>query len=249
MHESELPRIEPPAVCSFCGKRKNEVAKFIEISPAANICCECVYLCQIIVVETRKFQAAPVAPTRTETTNGVDGSSESHSLHVVPRCAFCGKRHDEVAKLIAGPNVNICDSCVSTFDREMQDAICRGELDSSQYEILSPRSAHTRPPGAVIEIRFHVKADRVAEFLASNALHELRANLAKLAPAIKGSGVELYSDSSGESGESFRLHIVVDSVSDESLNLLRSSLDDTSNVSIKPLQSFVTEAPRIQASR
>ncbi|MCH7908227.1 MAG: ATP-dependent Clp protease ATP-binding subunit ClpX [Candidatus Hydrogenedentes bacterium] len=27
-------------------------------------------------------------------------------------CSFCGKRHDEVNKLIAGPDVNICDECV-----------------------------------------------------------------------------------------------------------------------------------------
>ena len=31
----------------------------------------------------------------------------------VPTCSFCGKRHDEVRKLIAGPDVNICDECVS----------------------------------------------------------------------------------------------------------------------------------------
>ncbi len=30
----------------------------------------------------------------------------------VPTCSFCGKRHDEVSKLIAGPDVNICDECV-----------------------------------------------------------------------------------------------------------------------------------------
>lgn len=30
----------------------------------------------------------------------------------VPSCTFCGKRHDEVGKLIAGPDVNICDECV-----------------------------------------------------------------------------------------------------------------------------------------
>ena len=30
----------------------------------------------------------------------------------VPKCSFCGKRHDEVNKLIAGPDVNICDECV-----------------------------------------------------------------------------------------------------------------------------------------
>lgn len=31
----------------------------------------------------------------------------------VPCCSFCGKRHDEVHKLIAGPDVNICDECVA----------------------------------------------------------------------------------------------------------------------------------------
>ena len=31
----------------------------------------------------------------------------------VPTCSFCGKRHNEVNKLIAGPDVNICDECVN----------------------------------------------------------------------------------------------------------------------------------------
>ncbi|HOT50028.1 MAG TPA: ClpX C4-type zinc finger protein, partial [Candidatus Hydrogenedentes bacterium] len=31
----------------------------------------------------------------------------------IPACSFCGKRHDEVNKLIAGPDVNICDECVN----------------------------------------------------------------------------------------------------------------------------------------
>jgi ATP-dependent Clp protease ATP-binding subunit ClpX len=31
----------------------------------------------------------------------------------VPTCSFCGKQHDEVNKLIAGPDVNICDECVN----------------------------------------------------------------------------------------------------------------------------------------
>lgn len=35
-----------------------------------------------------------------------------HSREDVPTCSFCGKRHDQVNKLIAGPDVNICDECV-----------------------------------------------------------------------------------------------------------------------------------------
>ena len=29
-----------------------------------------------------------------------------------PRCSFCDKTQDDVAKLIAGPSVYICDECV-----------------------------------------------------------------------------------------------------------------------------------------
>ena len=28
------------------------------------------------------------------------------------RCSFCGKRQDQVKRIIAGPNVYICDECV-----------------------------------------------------------------------------------------------------------------------------------------
>ena len=31
----------------------------------------------------------------------------------VTTCSFCGKREEEVDKLIKGPDVNICDECVS----------------------------------------------------------------------------------------------------------------------------------------
>ena len=30
-----------------------------------------------------------------------------------PYCSFCGKSQDQVEKLIAGPNVFICNECVS----------------------------------------------------------------------------------------------------------------------------------------
>ncbi|MQY21357.1 ClpX C4-type zinc finger protein [Nocardia macrotermitis] len=29
-----------------------------------------------------------------------------------PRCSFCGKPHTEVARLVAGPGVHICDECI-----------------------------------------------------------------------------------------------------------------------------------------
>ena len=40
---------------------------------------------------------------------------------VKARCSFCGKDQDDVAKLIAGPGVYICNECVSLCDRILAD--------------------------------------------------------------------------------------------------------------------------------
>ena len=32
-------------------------------------------------------------------------------------CSFCGKTHAEVKKLVSGPGVYICDSCIDTFKK------------------------------------------------------------------------------------------------------------------------------------
>ncbi len=37
------------------------------------------------------------------------------------RCSFCGKTEKQVAKLVAGPQVYICDECVAIATRMMQD--------------------------------------------------------------------------------------------------------------------------------
>ena len=33
------------------------------------------------------------------------------------RCSFCGRPHDQVNKLVAGPSVYICDQCVENAAR------------------------------------------------------------------------------------------------------------------------------------
>jgi ATP-dependent protease Clp ATPase subunit len=37
------------------------------------------------------------------------------------RCSFCKKSEDEVAKLVAGPDVYICDECVVIATRLMRE--------------------------------------------------------------------------------------------------------------------------------
>ena len=39
------------------------------------------------------------------------------------RCSFCGRLHTEVAKLIAGPGIYICDACVDKCVAVLDQAI------------------------------------------------------------------------------------------------------------------------------
>src|SRR5947207_3335696 len=36
----------------------------------------------------------------------------TEATHALVRCSFCGKSQKQVAKLIAGPGVYICDECI-----------------------------------------------------------------------------------------------------------------------------------------
>jgi ATP-dependent protease Clp ATPase subunit len=38
------------------------------------------------------------------------------------RCSFCGKDETQVAKLVAGPKVYICDACVTTARQIMDNS-------------------------------------------------------------------------------------------------------------------------------
>lgn len=52
-------------------------------------------------------------------------------------CSFCGKSHAEVRKLIAGPGVYICDSCIN---------VCKGILDKELSDDARKQSATLRVP-------------------------------------------------------------------------------------------------------
>ena len=58
-------------------------------------------------------------------------------------CSFCGKSHAEVRKLIAGPGVYICDSCIN---------VCKSILDKELNEDARRQSSTIRVPKP-IEIR------------------------------------------------------------------------------------------------
>ncbi|HIT87519.1 MAG TPA: ATP-dependent Clp protease ATP-binding subunit ClpX [Candidatus Coprocola pullicola] len=52
------------------------------------------------------------------------------------RCSFCGKPQDQVRKLIAGPNVYICDECVG---------LCT-DIVAEEYDVLANRPERTEMP-------------------------------------------------------------------------------------------------------
>jgi ATP-dependent Clp protease ATP-binding subunit ClpX len=55
------------------------------------------------------------------------------------RCSFCGKRQDQVRKLIAGPTLNImiCDQCVALCNEIIGEEFFR----TPRPEPTSPRSS------------------------------------------------------------------------------------------------------------
>ena len=52
-------------------------------------------------------------------------------------CSFCGKSHAEVRKLIAGPGVYICDSCIN---------VCKGILEKELHDEVRRQSTTLRVP-------------------------------------------------------------------------------------------------------
>jgi ATP-dependent Clp protease ATP-binding subunit ClpX len=63
-------------------------------------------------------------------------------------CSFCGKSHAEVKKLIAGPGVYICDSCIN---------ICKNILDK---ELTDIEPANTSLPKILKPLEIRLELDR-----------------------------------------------------------------------------------------
>lgn len=53
-------------------------------------------------------------------------------------CSFCGKTQDEVKKLIAGPNVFICNECIELCNEILKEDIEDGIKDDQALKLLTP---------------------------------------------------------------------------------------------------------------
>ncbi|MCF6186323.1 MAG: ATP-dependent Clp protease ATP-binding subunit ClpX [Desulfobulbaceae bacterium] len=54
-------------------------------------------------------------------------------------CSFCGKNQDEVSKLVAGPNVYICDECIDLCNEIVVDSVEDGEASNGLNRVLKPK--------------------------------------------------------------------------------------------------------------
>ena len=80
-------------------------------------------------------------------------------------CSFCGKSHAEVRKLIAGPGVYICDSCIT---------VCKGILDKElNDEARKQKTAIRVPKPAEImrDLDQHVVGQQQAKKVLAVAVH------------------------------------------------------------------------------
>jgi ATP-dependent Clp protease ATP-binding subunit ClpX len=81
-------------------------------------------------------------------------------------CSFCGKSHAEVRKLIAGPGVYICDSCIT---------VCKGILDKEGGESVQgegvPALRVPKPSEIRRELDQHVIGQDLAKRTLSVAVH------------------------------------------------------------------------------
>ncbi|MFZ4599273.1 MAG: ATP-dependent Clp protease ATP-binding subunit ClpX [Terrimicrobiaceae bacterium] len=80
-------------------------------------------------------------------------------------CSFCGKSHAEVRRLIAGPGVYICDSCIT---------VCKGILDKEvKDDVRKAKTAIRVPKPAEIKSQLdqHVIGQDLAKRVLSVAVH------------------------------------------------------------------------------
>lgn len=57
----------------------------------------------------------------------------------VHKCSFCGKTQEEVKKLIAGPNVNICNECVKLCGDLLHKQLGEDIAEGEEVNLLTPK--------------------------------------------------------------------------------------------------------------
>ena len=72
------------------------------------------------------------------------------------KCSFCGKTQDQVKKLIAGPEVYICDECVELCNEILDEEFFEGKEKLGSFIFIEywPGFKSTERMPKILEINF-----------------------------------------------------------------------------------------------
>lgn len=94
--------------------------------------------------------------------------SEEQEESQILSCNFCGKTRNTVKKLIAGPNVYICDECITISYNIIKTQEEKDAADQADFEIMTPREIYD----AMCE--FVVGHDEVKQMLSVSAYNHYK---------------------------------------------------------------------------
>jgi DNA-binding transcriptional MerR regulator len=100
--EGALMEMESDTPCSFCRRPLAEAAPALTGRDGARICTRCADLARDVLERDARGEIERPAP----------GENRDGPLPGWQLCAFCGLAKTEVRKLVAGPDVAICDGCL-----------------------------------------------------------------------------------------------------------------------------------------
>jgi hypothetical protein len=119
--------------CHFCGRARSDV-RFLIDGPRVLICADSVDACTALLpTDGDRGVVVTYRPASLVGSAQRDGL-ESMIASVGPHCRFCGKRDREVAAVVEGPLVRICDECL---------ALCRHILERQGIPAAAPGAPRT----------------------------------------------------------------------------------------------------------
>ncbi|MBN2308754.1 MAG: ATP-dependent Clp protease ATP-binding subunit ClpX [Candidatus Hydrogenedentes bacterium] len=165
----------------------------------------------------------------------------------VHTCSFCGKRHDEVGKIIAGPDVNICDECVALCaDIVAQDRARKGVSRSIRVprpveikEFLDQYVIGQEHAKRVLSVAVHNHYKRIASGGEIDGVEIQKANILLIGPS--GCGKTLLAQSLAR-----MLDVPFAVVDATTLTEAGYVGDDVENVILKLLQAADFDAARAE---
>ena len=124
---------KPPTlrVCEFCGLTADEVSLISRSEHAGRVCYDCVTFLAFVAATAPAPRTMPDGLFATNrpsfsaflrewdsssgTSDGPASTAQSEPPNPpsVDSCSFCGKLARQVTKMVAGPNVFICNECIA----------------------------------------------------------------------------------------------------------------------------------------